>query len=74
MLEAPEGFDSRSEIDRLSKEKTKLDQSLIGLQRRLENENFVKNANPEVVEAEKVKLQNWTQKSVHIGELIDSLS
>ena len=74
VLEAPEGFDSRSEIDRLSKEKTKLDQSLVGLQRRLENENFVKNANPEVVAAEKVKLQNWTQKSIHIGELIASLS
>lgn len=66
-------IDVEMEKKRLSKEKEKLAQDIEGLNKRLSNEAFVKNAKAEVVEAEKEKLKIAQDKLVKIGSLLQEL-
>ncbi|MBM4399435.1 MAG: valine--tRNA ligase [Candidatus Cloacimonetes bacterium] len=56
-------IDLAQEKARLSKQLEKLEAELAGIQRKLANENFVKNAKPEVVEKEKEKLVEVSTKA-----------
>jgi valyl-tRNA synthetase len=55
-------IDFSEEEKRLTKEIDKLSQDLSGAQRKLNNEDFLAKAPPEVVAKEKDKLQGWNEK------------
>jgi valyl-tRNA synthetase len=66
-------IDVKAEIERLQKEKTKLDDSMATIARKLSNEDFVKNAPQVIVEKERAKFEDFTHKKAKIEENIKLL-
>jgi valyl-tRNA synthetase len=54
--------DLEKECARVSSELAQLEKQLASLQQRLANDSFVSRAKPEVVEAERTKLGEWTAR------------
>lgn len=63
-------LDIKSEIDRLQKERSKIDDSMAVLNKKLQNDNFLKNAPKAVVEKEKAKYDDLVHKKAKIEENI----
>lgn len=63
----------KAEIERLRKEQAKLDDAMATIDKKLSNEDFVKNAPQAVVEKERVKFGDLTHKKVKIEENIKLL-
>ena len=64
-------IDVSLELTRLEKEISKLTREISGLESKLENENFLKNAPAVVISKEKDKLSNMSSK---IGKLMDRVT
>jgi valyl-tRNA synthetase len=62
------------EIDRLNKEKAKIDETIAFLGRKLGNQDFVKRAPRDVVEKEKEKYEECLGKKARIDEHIRKLN
>ncbi|KAA3616193.1 MAG: valine--tRNA ligase [Calditrichaeota bacterium] len=67
-------IDIDKEKQRLEKERTRLDKQLIGLSRKLENNDFLDRAPEQVIEREKQKLQDWRLTLDKITENLEQLS
>jgi valyl-tRNA synthetase len=63
-------IDVDREMQRLSKEKLKLDQSVVSLRRKLSNEEFLKGAPREIVEKDSMRLKELIEKVRKIGQSI----
>jgi valyl-tRNA synthetase len=61
-------LDIKSEVDRLQKEKSKIDDAIAVLDKKLLNEDFLKNAPKAVVEKEKTKFDDLVHKKKKIEE------
>jgi valyl-tRNA synthetase len=66
-------IDVDTEMKRLRKEMTKLEESISIIQRKLKNENFVKKAPKAVVEANRVNYNELNDKKEAIQSVIDKL-
>jgi valyl-tRNA synthetase len=66
-------IDVKAEIERLQKEKTKIEDAMATLTKKLSNEDFVKNAPQAVVEKERVKFGDLTHKKAKIEDNIKLL-
>lgn len=66
-------LDIKSEIDRLQKEKTKIDDAIAVLNKKLFNEDFLKNAPDAIVQKEKAKFDNLIHRIGKIEENIKLL-
>ncbi|MFP5356074.1 MAG: hypothetical protein ACLGIK_13155, partial [Gemmatimonadota bacterium] len=66
-------IDLEKECARLKGELEALEKQLAGLRARLQNENFVARAKPEVVEAERRKEQEWTTRREQLAAKVESL-
>ena len=62
------------ERSRLQKEITRLEGSLIGINKKLSNEKFVNNAAPEVVEKERTKKKDWETNLDKLKEILTNLN
>lgn len=62
------------ERTRLQKEIQRIEGALIGVEKKLSNENFVKNAKAEVVELEQKKKSDWQEKLIKLKEILTNLS
>jgi len=58
---------------RIEKEINRLEGSLKGIEKKLSNEKFVKNAPAEIVEKENTKQRDWTGNLNKLKELLSSL-
>jgi len=56
------------EIKRIQKNIEKIDKSLEGLLKRLNNDNFVKNAAPDVVRGDKIQLESLKTQRISLTE------
>jgi valyl-tRNA synthetase len=65
-------IDVEAEKAKLTKQKEKLEQELAGIQNKLQNEKFVANAKPEVIEKEKEKEIEVGTKLKTVVEVIES--
>jgi valyl-tRNA synthetase len=65
--------DVAAECDRLSKEKTRLDEQIARSQAMLSNEQFVSRAKPEVVDRERTKLADLQASAAQIAERLTAL-
>jgi valyl-tRNA synthetase len=65
--------DLDKECARLGGELERLEQQLAGLTARLANENFVTRAKPEVVEAERRKLEEWSARREQLRGRVKAL-
>lgn len=61
------------EKERLQKELTRLQGAIAGIEKKLSNPGFVSGAKPEVVEAERKKLTDWTDAVSKIQRNLDTL-
>jgi valyl-tRNA synthetase len=66
-------IDTAAEIDRLSKVIAKNESDIGKLRGKLGNENFVKNAKPELVEADRAKLAELTVQNETMGKQLERL-
>jgi valyl-tRNA synthetase len=66
-------LDIKSEMERLQKEQTKIDDAMATLTKKLSNEDFVKNAPQAVVEKERAKFEDLTHRKAKIEENIKLL-
>ena len=64
-------IDVSAELARLEKEKTRLESAIAGKERQLANENFVKNAKPEIVEKARESLQQLQEQ---LATIVNSLN
>ena len=62
-----------AEIDRLVKEKNKIEESLILLDRKLLNEDFLKRAPDEIIEKERAKYQELVRRGERVEDSINRL-
>ena len=62
------------ERGRLQKEISRLEGSLIGIEKKLANEKFVNNAAPEVVEKERNKKSDWEMNLKKLKDILKNLS
>jgi valyl-tRNA synthetase len=62
------------ERQRIEKEISRLERSLMGIDKKLSNEKFVNNAPADVVEKEKTKQRDWAGKLDKLKELLSNLS
>ncbi len=67
-------IDIDKEKERLQKEITRFENSLVGINKKLSNEKFLQNAAPEVVEKEKIKQQDWQENIRKLKEILKDLS
>jgi valyl-tRNA synthetase len=67
-------IDLEVEKSRLQKEIQRTEGSLIAVTKKLSNENFLKNANPDVVENEKKKKNDWQEKIKKLKEILENLN
>lgn len=67
-------IDLELERNRLQKEISRLEGSLIGIDKKLSNEKFVNNAPVEVVEKEKQKKEDWQNNIVKLKNLLEDIS
>ena len=66
-------IDVAAEREKLSKDISRLEGSINGVEKKLSNENFVKNAPVDIVEKEKTKLADWFEKLAKLKELLLNL-
>jgi valyl-tRNA synthetase len=66
-------LDIKAEIARIGKEKDKIDKDMIFLNRKLLNEDFLKNAPEEIVDKEKTKLEALLLKKAKLDENVELL-
>ena len=66
-------IDLEKECARLKGELESLEKQLTGLRARLQNENFVARAKPDVVEAERKKEQEWTVRREQLATKVAAL-
>jgi valyl-tRNA synthetase len=66
-------IDLEVERNRLQKEIVRLANSLNGVNKKLSNQNFIKNAPDEVVEKEKQKKTDWEEKLIKLKTILDDL-
>jgi valyl-tRNA synthetase len=62
------------ERQRLMKEITRLEGSLVGIEKKLSNEKFVNGAPAEVVEKERAKQRDWQENLSKLKEILKNLS
>jgi valyl-tRNA synthetase len=62
------------ERQRLQKEITRLEGSLVGIEKKLSNEKFVNGAPADVVEKEKTKQRDWQENLGKLKEILENLS
>ena len=62
------------ERNRLQKEITRLEGAMVGIEKKLSNEKFVKNAAPEVVEKERTKKKDWETNLNKLKEILSNLN
>ncbi len=62
------------EKNRLQKEISRLEGSLVGIEKKLANEKFVNNAAPEVVERERTKQKDWKANLDKLKEILSNLN
>lgn len=67
-------IDLELERNRLQKEINRLEGSLIGIDKKLNNEKFVNNAPTDVVEKEKQKKEDWQNNIVKLKSLLEEIS
>ncbi|MFA6598287.1 MAG: valine--tRNA ligase [Ignavibacteriaceae bacterium] len=67
-------IDVAAEREKLLKDISRLEGSISGVEKKLSNENFVKNAPAEIVEKERAKLTDWKDKLVKLNELLKNLN
>jgi len=67
-------IDLELERNRLQKEISRLEGSLIGIDKKLGNEKFVNNAPAEVVEKEKQKKEDWQNNIIKLKSLLEEIS
>lgn len=67
-------IDLDKEKEKLQKEITRFESSLIGIDKKLSNEKFLQNASPEVVEKEKAKHQEWKNNITKLKEILADLT
>jgi valyl-tRNA synthetase len=58
-----------AELDKLARERSKIEQDLLRVNDKLGNENFLSNAPPDVVAKEQVKLQELKARRAKLGKL-----
>ena len=61
------------ECTRLRTELDGLDKQLAALRQRLQNENFVSRAKPEIVQAERTKEGEWSARRVQLAAKVSAL-
>jgi len=66
-------IDLDKEKERIQKEITRFEKSLVGIDKKLSNEKFLQNAAPEVVEREKNKQQEWKENIKKLKEILNDL-
>ena len=62
------------ERQRLQKEITRLESSLVGIEKKLFNEKFIKGAPAEVVERERAKQRDWQENLRKLKEILENLN
>ncbi len=67
-------IDIDKEKERLEKEIKRIENSLNGITKKLENEKFINNAPTEVVEKEKAKQRDWTNNLEKFKEMLSNLN
>ncbi len=67
-------IDLEVERQKIQKEITRLEGSLIGIEKKLANEKFVANAAPEVVEKERAKQKDWLENLGKLKEIMNNLN
>lgn len=66
-------IDLAREKERLQKEFQRLTGAIEGVEKKLSNEGFIRGANPDVVEAERKKLADWTDARLKIEKNLSTL-
>jgi valyl-tRNA synthetase len=66
-------IDLEKECARLRADLTQLEKQLAGLEQRLNNENFTTRAKPEVVDAERRKLTEWSARRMQLQGKVKAL-
>ena len=66
-------IDLEVERQKIQKEITRLEGSLVGIEKKLSNEKFVANAAPEVVEKERAKQKDWQENIDKLKEILNNL-
>ncbi len=61
------------ERQRLQKEITRLEGSLVGIEKKLSNEKFVNSAPADVVEKERTKQRDWQENLGKLKEILENL-
>ncbi len=61
------------ERNRLQKEIDRLENSLMGINKKLSNEKFIQNAAPDVVEKERIKQKDWNENLNKLKEILSNL-
>ena len=67
-------IDLELERNRLKKEITRLEGSLMGIEKKLSNEKFVNNAPSDVVEKERQKKEDWGSNILKLKSLLEDIS
>jgi valyl-tRNA synthetase len=62
------------ERQRIQKEITRLEGSLMGIEKKLSNKKFITNAAPEVVEKERAKQKDWMENLKKLKEILNNLN
>lgn len=66
-------IDKEKELERLSKEITRLSNNIAGCEKKLSNEKFVNNASPEVVNNERSKLHSMKESLLKVQESFEKM-
>lgn len=72
-MELDQNFDLNQELTRLNKEEVRLNNNINGTEKKLSNEKFVQNADPEVVNYEREKLENMKSSLAKVRTNITNL-
>jgi valyl-tRNA synthetase len=73
-LDTAGAIDVEKEKTRLTKELVDIDRFISGLSKKLDNAEFIKNAPPAVVEGERRKFLEATEKSIRLHKELESLT
>jgi len=66
-------IDINKEKERIQKEITRFENSLVGIGKKLSNEKFLQNAAPEIVERERTKQKEWQENIKKLKEILTDL-
>ena len=67
-------IDLEVERQKIQKEISRLEGSLLGIEKKLSNEKFVANAAPEVVQKERAKQKDWSENIIKLKEILSNLN